>query len=100
MRAVIQLDNVSKRYWLRRNRSGGLGSNEEHYRGGVRIGDGVDDDLVSLLFDPQTSGGLLIAVNPDFAAAAVAALDAAGVRAPRIGRAEALARGVSVRIMV
>ena len=80
----------------RQNRSGGMGSNEEHYGGAVQADAGIDDDLVLLLYDPQTSGGLLIAVNPDFAAAASAALGAAGVDAARIGQARPPVAGVTV----
>ncbi|MCC6988209.1 MAG: selenide, water dikinase SelD, partial [Acidobacteria bacterium] len=42
--------------------------------------------LGDLLFDPQTSGGLLVAVGADGAAAAAARFTAAGVPAVRIGR--------------
>jgi selenide,water dikinase len=44
------------------NRSGGMGSNLEHYGEAVRIDPGVDDALAAVLYDPQTSGGLLVAV--------------------------------------
>ena len=69
------------------NRSGGMASNEEHFGAGVRITAGVPVDLVSLLFDPQTSGGLLIAAAEEFADQVRAALIAAGAPAWRIGRA-------------
>jgi selenide,water dikinase len=82
----------------RENRSGGMGSNQEHYSGAVQADSGVDDDLVSLLYDPQTSGGLLIAVNPSFAAVAAAALQAAGVRATRIGQVRPAVSGVAVMV--
>src|SRR6185295_3433786 len=42
----------------RENRSGGMGSNEEHFARSVQADSGVAEDLVSLLYDPQTSGGL------------------------------------------
>jgi selenide,water dikinase len=74
----------------RQNQSGGMETNREHFGGGVQVDADVDADLVSLLYDPQTSGGLLIAVNPDFATEAAEALQAAGVRATRIGRAQAV----------
>jgi selenide, water dikinase len=69
------------------NRSGGMASNEEHFKAGVRIGSGVPVDLMSLLFDPQTSGGLMIAAAGEFADQVGAALIAAGVPAWRIGTA-------------
>ena len=80
----------------RENRSGGMGSNQEHYSGAVQADPGVDDDLMSLLYDPQTSGGLLIAVNPGFAAVAAEALQAAGVRATRIGQVRPPVSGIAV----
>ena len=80
------------------NRSGGMESNEEHYSGAVQADAGIDGDLASLLYDPQTSGGLLIAVNPDFATATAAALGAAGVRAARIGQARPMVSGVTVMV--
>ena len=80
----------------RENRSGGMGSNQEHYSGAVQADRGVDDDLMSLLYDPQTSGGLLIAVNPGFAAVAAEALQAAGVRATRIGLVRPPVSGIAV----
>jgi selenide,water dikinase len=70
----------------RHNRSGGMTSNEEHFSAGVRIGPAVDPDVLALLYDPQTSGGLLIATAPDFAMRAAKRLEAAGAKAFEIGR--------------
>jgi selenophosphate synthase len=42
------------------------------------------------LYDPQTSGGLLVAIAPDAVPAAVAALSRAGVTAHRVGSIERL----------
>ena len=70
------------------NRSGGLASNEDHYSGGVHVDPGIHPDVLSLLFDPQTSGGLLIAADGRAADAVASALEAAGVRASRIGRTQ------------
>ncbi len=69
----------------RRNRSGGLGTNEAHFQERVAIAPTVDPDLVLLLYDPQTSGGLLAVVDPAYGAAALAALAAAGVAGVRVG---------------
>jgi len=82
----------------RENRSGGMGSNEEHFARSVQADTGVAEDLVSLLYDPQTSGGLLIAVNPDSAAVAAAALQAAGVRPARIGHVRRALPGIAVMV--
>jgi selenide,water dikinase len=46
------------------HRSGGMTSNREHFSGRVVVPDGLDRDLQDLLYDPQTSGGLLVAVAP------------------------------------
>ncbi len=72
---------------LAANRSGGMRTNEEYFAAGVRGMDAVDPSLLALLFDPQTSGGLLAAVDPGVAAAAAAAFAASGVRAARVGTA-------------
>jgi selenide,water dikinase len=45
----------------------------------------VDGDLLALLYDPQTSGGLLAAVAPAAADAAEAAIRAPGATVTRIG---------------
>lgn len=42
--------------------TGGGSRNREQLDGRVALAEGVDDALAQLLFDPQTSGGLLIAV--------------------------------------
>ena len=70
------------------NRSGGMGSNQEHYGDAIQIDAAVDSALAALLFDPQTSGGLLVAVTGDAADATGGALEQAGVEASRIGTVE------------
>jgi selenide,water dikinase len=52
---------------------GGLARNEEFYGPSVRL-EGVTDDQRQALFDPQTSGGLLVALPPRRAAAFTRAL--------------------------
>jgi selenide,water dikinase len=84
-----------------RNRSGGTGSNQDHFSGFVRPAEGaaaVTPDVESLLYDPQTSGGLLIAAGADRADEVEAALRRAGVRAPRVGTARAPIAGIRVQI--
>jgi selenide,water dikinase len=47
--------------------AGGLGRNRayfETHRGGIRFAPDIDATLQTVLFDPQTSGGLLFAVDP------------------------------------
>jgi selenide, water dikinase len=48
-------------------------------------GSQIADDLRTLLYDPQTAGGLLISVAPDHADALVASLRGAGLNAAQIG---------------
>jgi selenide,water dikinase len=67
------------------NRSGGLRSNEAHFAAGVRIAAAVSEEMAILLFDPQTSGGLLIAAAAARAAEVERALAAAGVHAAPVG---------------
>lgn len=67
--------------------SGGLWRNHEHYGQFVEVASGVDENLVYVLFDPQTSGGLLIAAPADAADDLMARLRERGVSdAARIGR--------------
>ena len=68
-----------------RNRSGGMVSNQDHFAAGVQFRPDVPDVFRDLLFDPQTSGGLLLAVHESNAGEALQALVAAGVAAARIG---------------
>jgi selenide,water dikinase len=70
---------------LAANRSGGMRTNEQYFAPGVLGADAVDPALLALLYDPQTSGGLLAAVDEAAADAAETALAAAGVKASRVG---------------
>ena len=64
---------------------GGLKNNREFLSDCVGFAEAVPHERRDLLFDPQTSGGLLVAVAPEFANQALAALDHRGVAARRIG---------------
>ena len=64
---------------------GGLKANREFAECVVGYDDGVSEDLRTMLFDPQTAGGLLISVAAEDAADLQRALSAAGVLAARIG---------------
>jgi selenide,water dikinase len=52
----------------------------------VCFAEGVPQEYRDLLFDPQTSGGLLIAILPESAEAAISALDRHGVSARGVGK--------------
>jgi len=69
------------------NRPGGLGSNLEHFEAGVQAVAGLDQNLLWLMYDPQTSGGLFIAAAAEHAAAVDRALMRAGIAAVQIGTA-------------
>jgi selenide,water dikinase len=69
------------------NIPGGGRTNREHFGPRVAAAPAVPPELLDLLYDPQTSGGLLLAVDPAGADAVRTALVAAGVPAAAIGRA-------------
>ena len=64
---------------------GGLNANRDFAECVVNCEEGIPDDVKTLLFDPQTSGGLLIAVVEDRAVELQKALNSAGVTAVEIG---------------
>jgi selenide,water dikinase len=66
---------------------GGGKRNREYYAPSVRISDEVSDEIAEIAFDPQTSGGLLIAVPDDQAMPLLAELHDSGHRdAAIVGR--------------
>lgn len=65
--------------------SGGMKNNREFLEGCVGFAESVPEEFRALLYDPQTSGGLLAAVAPQVVDGAVAALKKRGVPAARIG---------------
>jgi selenide,water dikinase len=67
--------------------AGGLRNNRQWLEGCVEFAPEVSEEMRAVCFDPQTSGGLLAAVEAGAADAALAALAARGVAARRIGRA-------------
>jgi selenide, water dikinase len=66
--------------------SAGLKNNRAFVGNCVEFAPGVATEYRNLLFDPQTSGGLLIAVAEQFAAAALAQLQRHGISARTVGR--------------
>lgn len=67
--------------------SGGLKNNRGFIGDCAEFAPNVSAEHQNLLFDPQTSGGLLIAIAPEAADEALATLQQHGVAARRIGRA-------------
>ncbi len=64
---------------------GGLKSNREFVESCVGFGSHVQEEVRSLLFDPQTSGGLLVALAPAAQAEAMERMKQRGVEARPIG---------------
>jgi selenide, water dikinase len=73
--------NYSRRGFL----PGGLNRNIEFISGCVEFANGIPEDIRNLLFDPQTSGGLLLSVSPEDSAKLLDALRARGIPAREIG---------------
>jgi selenide, water dikinase len=67
------------------NIPGGLKNNREFAECVVAYEEGIAEDLKTMLFDPQTAGGLLISVAPDHAPELLRNLQAGGVPAVEIG---------------
>ena len=64
-----------------------MDTNREHFAEGVHVAQPLPAALLDLLYDPQTSGGLLFFVGEPDAPAALQALRQAGVQAVEIGHA-------------
>ena len=65
--------------------AGGLTSNREFFGTSAHIADSVPTEMQNVLFDPQTSGGLLVFSHPEDADKLIASLRAAGIDAVEIG---------------
>jgi selenide,water dikinase len=74
--------------------AGGLNNNLDFLRDCVTFAASVPEENRALLFDPQTSGGLLIALSPDAADAALEILQRHQVTAAKIG--QVLPKGASL----
>jgi selenide,water dikinase len=69
------------------NRSGGMTSNERHFGSTTTVAAHVDPERLPLLYDPQTSGGLLVAVERRYADELGRVMRSAGIAAAQIGQA-------------
>jgi selenide,water dikinase len=88
------------------NTTGGGATNRQHFSAGVELAagaftasDGSGEHLTSLLYDPQTSGGLLVSVDPGLLDPARRALAARGVQAAVVGTVEARRAAVLVSVV-
>ena len=88
----LQIDHTAIRYLPGAEQAaregflpGGLKNNREFLGDCVGFAETVPQEFRDLLMDPQTSGGLLVAVAAEFGNDALAALDKHGVAARRIG---------------
>lgn len=69
---------------------GGAKDNREYLQGHVRIATGIDKNLEHVLFDPQTSGGLFIAIPEAQSRSFAKAAAEAGLMAVMVGQVEPL----------
>jgi selenide,water dikinase len=65
---------------------GGANSNREYLADRVEFGSGLEKEDIDILTDPQTSGGLLIAIPELIASGFAAEAESRGVKAKEIGR--------------
>jgi len=68
------------------NSPGGRRTNEQHFGPSIRVAESVVEAMRLVIFDPQTSGGLLLSVASDATGHLLGRLSEAGVDAWRIGR--------------
>jgi selenide,water dikinase len=74
--------------------AGGLNNNMDFLGDCVTFAAGVPEENRALLFDPQTSGGLLVAISPEALEAALGILQGRQIAAAKIGRV--LPKGASL----
>jgi selenide,water dikinase len=65
---------------------GGLNNNRDFIGDCVGFADDVPEEYRAILFDPQTSGGLLMAISPEAEQAALDCFERHNVKATRVGR--------------
>ncbi len=70
---------------VEQNTPGGGRTNKTHFESGVIIDSDLDPLRIQVLYDPQTSGGLLVAIAKDALDEAIRSLQKAGVAAHLIG---------------
>lgn len=72
---------------------GGMARNKEYFSPGVTFGPGVDEAIIRLLFDPQTSGGLLLCAAGEKKELLLAAFRELGVPAVVVGEIVSASEG-------
>lgn len=82
-----------------RHRSGGMASNRTHFGDRVAMPEGLSRDLQDLLYDPQTSGGLLVSVASEDAVTLRAAFASVNVPFWDIGRIVPPRDGIRIAIV-
>jgi selenide,water dikinase len=70
------------------NTTGGGATNREHFGAGIDMPAAIDETQRALLYDPQTSGGLLVTIRPARLERVHRALADAGVQAAVVGTVE------------
>jgi selenide,water dikinase len=78
--------------------TGGCRRNRDYLKNKTAVDRSVPDDLIEIALDPQTSGGLLIALPAEHADGLVEKLRSIRVAAARIGQATTV-QDVSVRLV-
>jgi selenide,water dikinase len=68
--------------------AGGLWRNHDYFKQWVQMPDNIPDWKQALLYDPQTSGGLLIAIDPEYAQTFLKEIIAGGEDAAIIGNVQ------------
>lgn len=70
------------------NKSGGMKTNKDHFGAGIDYCSEIPESVRDLLFDPQTSGGLLISVSEESSQEVAVRLGKAGIQASFVGTVE------------
>lgn len=79
----------AERYAIEGFFPGGAATNMDYYGQWVSFDAALNDVQRTLLFDPETSGGLLMAVDPNMVDTLLADLEARGLKGWQIGRVQA-----------
>ena len=90
--ASVPLIPGAKELALRRMITRGDRTNREYAGHDVSMDPGITPEIQSLLYDPQTAGGMLIAINPDKASALLAQLRERYSAAAIVGRVVSMAQ--------